>query len=139
MELLQSPWLIEFCAFCLNFKVYEDGDYSSKFSTHFSFNIDATPTMTLMLQDSIKLEYDFTYPICLKTLFDPYTSGCGHLFCKSCVFLVASVMIYDEPKASNRESKCPIYRETQVYSKALHTVDLDMLLKKGVKITRRRD
>lgn len=65
MELLQSPWLIELGAFCLNFKGSEDGDYPSGFSTHFFFNVDVAPTMTLMLPDSIKLEYDLTCPICL--------------------------------------------------------------------------
>ena len=141
MELLQSPWLIELGAFCLNFKGSKDGDYPSGFSTHFSFNVDAAPTMTLMLPDSIKLEYDLTCPICLvnflllavgmkvlgiyliilwivmmlqETLFDPYALGCGHLFCKSCVCLAASVMICDGPKAASPESKCPVCREVCV-------------------------
>lgn len=65
MELLQSPWLIELGAFCLNFKGSDGGDYPSGFSTHFSVDVDVAPTMTLMLPDSIKLEYDLTCPICL--------------------------------------------------------------------------
>ena len=70
MELLQSPWLMELDVFCLNFKGFKDGNYPSEFSTHFSFNVDAAPTMTLMLLNSIKLEYDLTCPICLE--FDLY-------------------------------------------------------------------
>lgn len=69
IELLQSPWLIELGAFCLNFKRSGDGDFPSEFSTHFSFDVDVdvddTPKMTLMLPDSMKLEYDLTCPICL--------------------------------------------------------------------------
>ncbi|KAE8648040.1 hypothetical protein Csa_005836 [Cucumis sativus] len=49
---------------------FKDGNYPSEFSTHFSFNVDAAPTMTLMLLNSIKLEYDLTCPICLE--FDLY-------------------------------------------------------------------
>lgn len=137
IELLQSPWLIELGAFCLNFKRPGDGNSPSEFSTHFSFDVDVdvddTPKMTLMLPDSMKLEYDLTCPICLDTLFDPYALGCGHLFCKSCVCLAASAMICDGPKAASPESKCPVCRETGVYPKALHMMELDMLLKRRCK------
>ncbi|XP_022935595.1 probable E3 ubiquitin-protein ligase BAH1-like isoform X2 [Cucurbita moschata] len=137
IELLQSPWLIELGAFCLNFKRSGHGDSPSEFSTHFSFDVDVdvddTPKMTLMLPDSMKLEYDLTCPICLDTLFDPYALGCGHLFCKSCVCLAASAMICDGPKAASPESKCPVCRETGVYPKALHMMELDMLLKRRCK------
>ena len=79
MELLQSPWLMELDVFCLNFKGFKDGNYPSEFSTHFSFNVNAAPTMTLMLLNSIKLEYDLTCPIYAWNLIYMLWIG-GHLF-----------------------------------------------------------
>lgn len=65
LELLQSPLLVELGAFCLNFKGPDSGNHPTELSTHFSVDVDVTPTMTLMLPHSIKIEYDLTCPICL--------------------------------------------------------------------------
>ncbi|KAG8373998.1 hypothetical protein BUALT_Bualt11G0085200 [Buddleja alternifolia] len=100
----------------------------------FSFDLNATePIMTLMLPDSVKLEYNLTCAICLELVFNPYALGCGHLFCKLCACSAASVMIFQGPKAADPESKCPVCREERVYSNAVHMMELDMLLKKYCK------
>ncbi|XP_057805234.1 probable E3 ubiquitin-protein ligase BAH1-like isoform X2 [Salvia miltiorrhiza] len=133
MEILQSPWLIELGAFCKNFN-QPRCENSSVLENPFSFDLTASgPTMTLILPDSIKLEYDLTCAICLDLVFNPYALGCGHLFCKSCACSAASVMIFQGLKAANTESKCPVCREVGVYTKAVHMMELDLLLKKDRK------
>lgn len=65
IELLQSPWLIELGAFCLNCNNPDVGE-SVGFLGSFSCDLNATePTMTLMLPDNIKLEYNLICAICL--------------------------------------------------------------------------
>ena len=65
IELLQSPWLIELGALYLNFGGLNGGQLD-ELSSHFYCHLNATPpVMTLMLQDSIKLDYDLTCAICL--------------------------------------------------------------------------
>lgn len=133
IELLQSPWLIELGAFYLNFNG-SDGGESDVFFSHFFCNFNPTESvMTLMLPDSVKLEYNLTCAICLDTVFNPYALSCGHLFCKSCACSSASVMIFEGPKAASPESKCPICREVGVYANSVHMVELDMLLKNRCK------
>ncbi|MCI28729.1 putative E3 ubiquitin-protein ligase bah1-like, partial [Trifolium medium] len=79
---------------------------------HFSCEFNVTnAVMTLILPDSIKLEYDLTCAICLDFVFNPYTLSCGHFFCKSCACSAASVMTFQGLKAASPESKCPICRE----------------------------
>ncbi|KAF3442793.1 hypothetical protein FNV43_RR16710 [Rhamnella rubrinervis] len=130
IELLQSPWLIELGALYLNFGGLNGGQLD-ELSSHFYCHLNARPpVMTLMLQDSIKLDYDLTCAICLETVFNPYALSCGHLYCKSCACSAASVMIFEGLKAASRESKCPICRECGVYAKAVHLVELDLLLKR---------
>lgn len=140
IELLQSPWLIELGAFYLNF--YElDGIELGNIPSHISCDLNATlPVMTLILPDSIKVEYDLICAICLvrsslfyleigkssfllpmrinllfmigqDIVFNPYALSCGHLFCKSCACSAASILIFQGPKAASPESKCPICRE----------------------------
>ncbi|KAH7512296.1 hypothetical protein FEM48_Zijuj12G0075600 [Ziziphus jujuba var. spinosa] len=133
IELLQSPWLIELGALYLNFGGL-DGGQLNELSSHFSCHLNSTPpVMTLMLQDSITLNYDLTCAICLDTVFNPYALGCGHLFCKSCACSAASVMIFQGLKAAARESKCPICREAGVYGKAMRMIELDLLMKRWCK------
>lgn len=133
IELLQSPWLIELGAFCLNCN-NPDGGESVGFFGSFSCDLNATePTMTLMLPDNIKLEYNLICAICLDTVFNPYALSCGHLFCKSCACSAASVLIFQGLKAASRDSKCPICREAGVYANAVHMIELDLLLKKRCK------
>ncbi|PRQ44285.1 putative transcription factor C2H2 family [Rosa chinensis] len=130
VELLQSPWLIELGAFYLNLEG-SDGGELNELSSHFSCDLDATPPiMALILPDSLKMEYDLTCAICLETVFNPYALSCGHLFCKSCACSAASVFIFQGPKAADSDSKCPICRETGVYAKAVHMLELDLLLKR---------
>ncbi|KAI3447365.1 hypothetical protein Pfo_004030 [Paulownia fortunei] len=133
MEILQSPWLIELGAFYMNFNESNGGNSDGHLNP-FSFDLSATePIMTLMLPDSVKLEYNLTCAICLELVFNPYALGCGHLFCKSCICSAASVMIFQGPKAADTESKCPVCREVGVYSNAVHMMELDLLLKKDCK------
>lgn len=65
IELLHSPWLIELGAFYLN-STGRDGCELDGVYGHFSCDLDVTKSsMTLVLPDSIKLEYDLTCAICL--------------------------------------------------------------------------
>ncbi|KAF5473985.1 hypothetical protein F2P56_005930 [Juglans regia] len=133
IELLQSPLLIELAAFYLSLNGEKKGEFN-EFSSQFSCDFDATPpVMKLRLPHSIKLEYDLTCAVCLDVVFNSYALSCGHLFCKSCACSSASVLIFQGLKTANPESKCPICRQVGVYAKAMHMVELDMLLKKRCK------
>ncbi|CAI9097521.1 OLC1v1033969C3 [Oldenlandia corymbosa var. corymbosa] len=133
IEILQSPWLIELGAFYMNFRESNGGE-SNEFQSPFSYDLRTTDaTMTLLLPDLVKLEYNLTCPICLELVFNPCALSCGHLFCKSCVCTAASVMIFEGPKAASPESKCPVCREVGVYANAVHMGELDLLLKKRCK------
>ncbi|PSS15831.1 E3 ubiquitin-protein ligase BAH1-like [Actinidia chinensis var. chinensis] len=133
MEILQSPWLIELGAFYMNSNEPGGGD-STNFFCSFSCDLNATvPVMTLMLPDSMKLEYDLNCAICLDLVFNPYSLSCGHLFCKLCACSAAAVMIFEGPKAANPASKCPVCREAGVYGDAVHMLELDLFLKKRCK------
>ncbi|KAF3945591.1 hypothetical protein CMV_028049, partial [Castanea mollissima] len=66
-------------------------------------------------------------------VFNPYALSCGHLFCKSCACSSASVLIFDGLREASPKSKCPTCREVGVYSKAVHMLELDMLLKRRCK------
>lgn len=69
MEILQSPWLIELGAFYMNFNESNGGN-SDGLLNPFSFDFSATgPMMTLILPDSVKLEYNLTCAICLVGYF----------------------------------------------------------------------
>lgn len=71
MEILQSPWLIELGAFYMNCIGLNGGDPDG-LRDPFSFNLsDNGPAMTLILPDSVKLEYSLTCAICLVRLFLP--------------------------------------------------------------------
>lgn len=76
IELLQSPWLIELGAFSLNLHG-SDGEGLNELSGHFSCDLDATPPiMTLMLPDSLKMEYDLTCAVCLvRSYFQLHSEG----------------------------------------------------------------
>ncbi|KAI9122268.1 hypothetical protein K1719_006957 [Acacia pycnantha] len=129
IELLHSPWLIELGAFYLNSSQSDAGELNGVYG-HFSCNLNVTEAaMTLVLPDSMRLEYDLTCAICPDFVFNPYALRCGHLFCKSCACSAASLMIFQALKAANPESKCPICRKVGVYSKAVHMLELDLLLK----------
>ncbi|XP_054803683.1 probable E3 ubiquitin-protein ligase BAH1-like isoform X2 [Prosopis cineraria] len=112
IELLHSPWLIELGAFYLNSDQSDAGELNGVYG-HFSCNLNVTEAaMTLVLPDSTRLEYDLTCAVCL-----------------SCACSAASLMIFQGLKAASPESKCPICREVGVYSKAVHMLELDLLLK----------
>ncbi|KAF6169887.1 hypothetical protein GIB67_034279 [Kingdonia uniflora] len=133
IELLQSPWLIELGAFYLNSNRSNGGE-SGNFSHPFSCDFDADkPVMTLIIPDSVKLEYNLTCAICLETVFNPYALRCGHLFCKSCACSAASVMMFEGLKTAPPETKCPVCREIGVYANSLHMNELDGLMKKRCK------
>lgn len=133
IELLQSPWLIELGAFYLNLDALNGGGLS-ELSCRFSCDLVSSPaTMTMSLPDSRKLEYDLTCAICLETVFNPYALSCGHLFCKMCACSAASVPMFQGLKTASHEAKCPICREAGVYTKAVHMLELDLLVKRRCK------
>ncbi|KAJ4970834.1 hypothetical protein NE237_003933 [Protea cynaroides] len=133
MELLQSPWLIELGAFYINSTTLDNGDSPEDFR-QFSCDFTSTqPVLTLMLPNSMKLEYNLTCAVCLDTLFNPYALSCGHLFCKACACSAVSVMIFEGLKAALPESKCPICREVGVYANSVYMMELDLLLKNRCK------
>ncbi|XP_011042524.1 PREDICTED: probable E3 ubiquitin-protein ligase BAH1-like [Populus euphratica] len=133
MELLQSPWLIELGAFYLNFDGIDGGEFS-EFCSRFSCDLRATePVMTLMLPNYTKLEYGLTCAICLEMVFNPYALSCGHLFCKLCACLAASVLVVEGLKAASSNAKCPVCREAGVYTNAVHMLELDLLVKRRCK------
>ncbi|KAK4581887.1 hypothetical protein RGQ29_025158 [Quercus rubra] len=111
VELLQSPWLIQLGAFYLNSNGSDDGDFK-EFSSNFSCDFNANPP---------------------DIVFNPYALSCGHLFCKSCACSSASVVLFDGLRTASPKSKCPICREVGVYAKAVHMLELDMLLKRRCK------
>ncbi|XP_020960920.1 probable E3 ubiquitin-protein ligase BAH1-like isoform X2 [Arachis ipaensis] len=98
---------------------------------HFKCDLNVSDAvMTLILPDSIKLEYNLTCAICLDLVFNPYALGCGHIFCKSCACSAASVMMFQGLKAASPESKCPICREDGVYPKKVRMLELGLLMKR---------
>ncbi|KAL5545638.1 hypothetical protein UlMin_005325 [Ulmus minor] len=134
LDFLQSPWFIELGAFYLNLDGPDGGGEIKELLFYFSCDLNATPPiMTMTLSDSTKLDYDLTCAVCLETVFNPYALTCGHLFCKSCACSAASVMICQGLKAATPESKCPVCRETGVYEKAVHMLELDLLVKRRCK------
>ena len=65
IELLHSPWLIELGAFYLNSSGLDGCELDGVYG-HFSCDLNITEAvMTLILPDSIKLEYNLTCAICL--------------------------------------------------------------------------
>lgn len=65
LEILQSPWLIELGAFCLNFNA-SNGKSSRELFSSFPCDFDATEfTLTLTLPENIKLEYSLKCAVCL--------------------------------------------------------------------------
>ncbi|KAK9156951.1 hypothetical protein Scep_003525 [Stephania cephalantha] len=133
MELLQSPWLIELGAFCINFNGSNEGEpnrYSDQFSCDFSSD---QATLRFAVSDSVKLDYSLTCPICLETVFNAYALGCGHLFCKLCICSAASVTTFEGLKAAPAVSKCPVCREVGVYANYVHLTELNVLLKNRCK------
>lgn len=100
IEPLQSPWLMELGAFYINFN--ESNGENQDIDGPFSCDLSATePIMTLMLPESVKLEYNLTCAICLDTVYKPYALGCGHIFCKPCSCSATSVMIFQGLKTAS--------------------------------------
>ncbi|RYR55533.1 hypothetical protein Ahy_A06g030729 isoform A [Arachis hypogaea] len=130
IELLHTPWLIELGAFYLNSSGRDCCELNGVYG-HFKCDLNVSDAvMTLILPDSIKLEYNLTCAICLDLVFNPYALGCGHIFCKSCACSAASVMMFQGLKAASPESKCPICREDGVYPKKVRMLELGLLMKR---------
>uniref|UniRef100_A0A0D9VWZ4 RING-type E3 ubiquitin transferase n=1 Tax=Leersia perrieri TaxID=77586 RepID=A0A0D9VWZ4_9ORYZ len=134
IELLQSPWLIELGAFHLNCNSSDIdetvGFLKNEFFKNFSCDLtEARPLMTMAISETMKYEYSLTCPICLDTLFNPYSLSCGHLFCKGCACGAASVYIFQGVKSAPPEAKCPVCRAVGVFAHAVHMTELDLLIK----------
>eukprot|EP00253_Pinus_taeda_P029281 PITA_29281 len=133
MEILQSPWLNELLAFCINLMYSRDGLTSvSDLYGDYSLTFDGEkPSLSCTVLDSIKLDIDLTCSICLETLFDPVSLKCGHIFCFSCACSAAAVRIVDGLYSANPNSKCPLCRQTRVFGGAVHLGELSILLSKS--------
>ncbi|GLJ49860.1 hypothetical protein SUGI_1059470 [Cryptomeria japonica] len=130
IELLKSPWLIELSAFQINSRDSEHGYIGEIFPECSCDFTGSDPVIRCTLPDSEKLEFSLTCPICLDTVFDPVSLGCGHMFCNSCACTGASVPTVEGVKTANRRAKCPICRQMGVYMDAVHLTELSLLVKK---------
>lgn len=133
IEILQSPWLYELMAFHINWKQSNaDMGTAPMPLAGFSPVFDSRkPSLSFELFDSVKLNIELTCSICLETLFDPVSLGCGHLFCYTCACKAGSVSIVDGLKAASPRKKCPICREVGVYESAVNLEELHILLKRS--------
>ncbi|CAA6659512.1 unnamed protein product [Spirodela intermedia] len=123
IEPLQSPWLIELGALCMNFNG-SSIDGSGMFFQELSCDLsDTEPIIKLILSDSVELNYSLTCAICLEIVFHPFALGCGHLFCKGCACSAASLFFFEDLKAASPEAKCPVCRAVGVYANAIHMVE----------------
>ncbi|KAL9239504.1 hypothetical protein vseg_013818 [Gypsophila vaccaria] len=63
--------------------------------------LERTCTVSAGRKSRVKLERtdDFDCTLCLKLLFEPVTTPCGHSFCRSCLF-----------QSMDRSNKCPLCR-----------------------------
>lgn len=130
MEILQSPWLNELLAFCINLMYSRDGLTSvSDLYGDYSLTFDGEkPSLSCTVLDSIKFDIDLTCSICLETLFDPVSLKCGHIFCFSCACSAAAVTVVDGLYGANPNSKCPLCRQTRVFGDAVRLGELSILL-----------
>ncbi|KAH9296063.1 hypothetical protein KI387_039651, partial [Taxus chinensis] len=130
IELLKSPWLIELSAFQINTRDSGHGYIGEIFPECSCDFTETDPVITFTLPDSVKCEFSLTCPICLETVFDPVSLGCGHIFCNSCACTGASVPTIEGVKSANRRAKCPICRQMGVYNDAVHLTELSLLVKR---------
>ncbi|KAH6766395.1 SPX domain-containing protein [Perilla frutescens var. hirtella] len=126
IEILQSPWLYELMAFHVNER--ESKANLGNAPVLFDYG---KPSLSFELFDSVKLNIELTCSICLETLFDPISLGCGHLFCYMCACKAGSVSVVDGLKAASRHKKCPVCREVGVYESAMNLEELHILLKRS--------
>ncbi|KAL8255751.1 hypothetical protein R6Q59_030818 [Mikania micrantha] len=121
LDIMQSPWLIESLAFCINLNG-SDSLIPDEIFGPLSFGLNLTgdgSMITLVLLGSEKVDCSLICPICLDLVFQPYALSCGHMFCKSCACLAADVLIIDGPKCASPEAKCPVCRERGVYDNSV--------------------
>ncbi|KAI3847577.1 hypothetical protein MKX03_024362 [Papaver bracteatum] len=79
IELLNSPWIIELGDFYINFN--GSNGVSVEFVDQFSCDLESDhPSMTLMVLDSLKLEYSLNCVVFLESTVNPYALSCGHIF-----------------------------------------------------------
>ncbi|XP_057782332.1 E3 ubiquitin-protein ligase NLA-like [Salvia miltiorrhiza] len=133
IEVLQSPWLYELMALHINVRESKENMGNAPLQLEgFSLLFDnGKPSLSFELFDSIKLNIELTCSICLETLFDPVSLGCGHLFCYMCACKASSVSIVDGLKAASVRKKCPVCREVGVYESAVNLEEMHILLKRS--------
>lgn len=130
---LQSPWLVELLALYFNLK--SDGPISlPQLCPGCVCDLESgMPTLLCMPHESVKLEIDVTCSICLEIVFEPVALKCGHIFCFSCACSAASVLIMEGLKKAKKNAKCPLCRESGVFTKATRLVELNLLINKSCK------
>ncbi|KAL1558402.1 RING-type E3 ubiquitin transferase [Salvia divinorum] len=133
VEILQSPWLYELMALHINLREAKANMGSASLQLDgFSLIFDNTkPSLSFELFDSIKLNIELTCSICLETLFDPVSLGCGHLFCYMCACKASSVNVVDGLKTASGHKKCPVCREVGIYESAVNLEEVHVLLKRS--------
>lgn len=131
IEILQSPWLSELLAFCINLSEKVNLPAPGVLDDCKLTFCNNRPLLSCSLFDSLKLDIDLTCSICLETVFDPVSLTCGHIFCYMCCCSVASVTIIDGLKAADYKAKCPLCRQEGVFEGAIYMDELNILLGKS--------
>ncbi|KAH6811165.1 SPX domain-containing protein [Perilla frutescens var. frutescens] len=133
IEILQSPWLYKLMAFHVNLRESRANSGNARVVLDGCSLIfdDGKPSLCFELIESNKISIDLTCSICLETLFDPVSLGCGHLFCYMCACKASSVSVVEGLKAACPHKKCPICREVGVYDSAVNLEELHILLKRS--------
>ncbi|KAJ7568030.1 hypothetical protein O6H91_01G015900 [Diphasiastrum complanatum] len=136
VRFLRSRWLIEVIAFYINSIDSKSVPATPHLAGILSCSFESEEgkySVSFSLTDSLKIEIDLTCPICLETVFEPVSLGCGHVFCFSCACDAASILPLEGLESACKKSKCPSCRKKGVYVGALHLKGLNILIKNRCK------
>lgn len=134
VESLQSPWLVELLALYFNLKLQKARNPLPEMCPGCVCDLHSgKPMLSCTLHESLKLEVDVTCSICLEIVFEPVALKCGHIFCFKCACSAASVSAVNGFKKAKRSAKCPLCRESGVFTSAIHLRELNILIKRSCK------
>eukprot|EP00250_Pteridium_aquilinum_P003183 c13505_g1_i1 orf=668-1624(-) len=135
VEAVQSPWLVELLALYFNLKLkYKARSTLPEICPGCVCDLQSVkPMLSCVLHESLKLEVDVTCSICLEIVYEPVALRCGHIFCFKCACSAASVSTVNGFKKAKKNAKCPLCRESGVYSNAFHLRELDILINRSCK------